>query len=166
MSVRKNIVTSVSKGDGQHIQSVVRKIRKLFGSAAESVCLPNLCATSPKITCYNCRERDFLFQEIMMIHLIVNIVVEKFPVWISWITKDILQFARKRHGIESKWNKIIEMCSTLDFYKGVMNQLFSNGNYTYARLYVFFIFTEKVCREHPEMFEEIQKVYVDFIRQI
>ena len=166
MSVVKNSAQIVSEKDGVDTQSVVNHQKMSFGFAVKTAYHQNLCANFHPMMLNNLLKNEFLFSEVILIILSVSIVKDLFPAMKSWISKNIFQFARKKHGIEEKWSEMIEISCTPEFYKAVLIENFVDKNYSFGRIYIVTIFTENICRKHPEISEEIQTVFLQFIREI
>jgi hypothetical protein len=166
MSVLKNFVQSVSKKDGLDSQSVVNHQKMLYGYAVKTVSHRKTCANFHHRILNNLVRNDGLFSELIFCFLSVSIAKDTFLEMKSWISKIIFQFVRKKHGIEEEWKQMIEITSTTEFFKAVLSQTLEEQNFTFNRLYVLTLFTENICRKHPEISEEVQNVFIEFVRQI
>jgi hypothetical protein len=159
MYVLKNSVQPVSKIDGLGSLSAANLPKMSFGYAVKTVFHPKICANFHQMIFNNSLKNDVLFSDFFMIILSVSIVKEIFPAMVSWISKIIFQFVKKKHGIEDQWSKMIEECSTPEFYKEVLIETFADKKYSFGRIYILTVFTENICRKHPQISEEIQTFF-------
>jgi hypothetical protein len=166
MSVGNNFAQNVIKRGGVVSQGVVTVPTKLFGFVAKTVYLQRTCVNFLQGILNNLPEKDILTSDIHMIILGVSIVIEKFPVLVSLISKIMIKCVKKNFGNKNNWNEMINVISTPDIYKAVLRETFSDDMYTFNRLYVVTSFTEQVCRKYPEISLEVQNIFLDFIRCI
>ena len=162
MSVGNNFAQNVIKRGGVVSQGVVTVPTKLFGFVAKTVYLQRTCVNFLQ----GISEKDILTSDIHMIILGVSIVIEKFPVLVSLISKIMIKCVKIFFGNKNNWNEMINVISSPDIYKAVLRETFSDDMYTFNRLYVVTSFTEQVCRKYPEISLEVQNIFLDFIRCI
>ena len=163
MFAHVNSAVNVLRKDGLASLSVVQSPKTLFGFAAKTACPPKKCVNFQLKTFYNLLEKDSFFLEVDILFLGVSIVVDSFPAFLSMITNNIYPCVKKNG---SQWSKMIEICNTPDFYSKVLKETFLDGNYSYGRIYVLTLFTENLCRKHPEMADKIKVIYLTFLTQI
>jgi hypothetical protein len=114
----------------------------------------------------NLIEKDCLFIEMGIFIFTVVIAVKKFQDVKFKITKIIYPSVKKSFGSQLKWTEMIDNCNTPEFYSDAVSETFSDHKYTFGRMYVLTVFTEKVCSNHPEIADQIKKNYIDFIKSI
>ncbi len=57
------------------------------------------------------------------------------------------------------WNKALQIVSSPEDYKLVINSMFEDGKVNRGRLAVLEVFTTDVCAKHPHLTTEIQHIY-------
>ena len=145
------------KKSGMGSRNVVRALNSLCGYVLESVSLLEKCVSSP-MTYYNWQERDVLMETFLIIVFGVNIVKNLFRVMKLQTTENTKEYVKET--VEKyEWTLLVDECQSVSSYQKICHKMFLDDKYSFGRIYVLKIFTQKVGERYPHISDQIQSTY-------